>query len=64
MKKGFSVKFETREIIVTKKFLKAAETYGSEEFLKEPLFTFLEEEGLDLSDVHFIKQSEVPGMVI
>ena len=37
---------------------------GSEEFLKEPLFTFLEEEGLDLSDVHFIKQSEVPGMVI
>lgn len=33
MKKGFSVKFETREIIVTKKFLKAAETYGSEEFL-------------------------------
>ena len=32
MKKGCSIKFETKEIIVTKKFLKAAEVFGSEEF--------------------------------
>lgn len=32
MRRGCSIKFETKEIIVTKKFLKAAEVFGSEEF--------------------------------
>lgn len=32
MMKGCSIKFTEKEIIVTKKFLKAAETYGTEEF--------------------------------
>lgn len=32
MRNGCKVNFETREIIVTKKFLNSAETVGTEEF--------------------------------
>lgn len=32
MKNGCAIKFETKEIRVTKKFLKAAEVFGSEEY--------------------------------
>lgn len=32
MKKGYAVKFETKEIIVTKRFLRDAEVFGTEEF--------------------------------
>lgn len=33
MTRGYSVKFVEQEIVVTKKFLKAAEVYGTEEFV-------------------------------